>query len=225
MRLTRNDRKAIIIIVGALLLLNIGVWVHKRAKVKEFESSKVQEFESKTQNSTSPKTHRSPYKYKYAKKERQHVSQFADRRADTLQRYPKYTPFKLQAGQTIPLASADTAELKRIPGIGSYYSAKIVRYRERLGGFVSLSQLTEIEGLPEGIARWFTLSASEIRKLPINTGTFGQLLRHPYLNFEQVRAIMNYRKAYGTLRSLDDLKTYSAFTDSDFLRLKPYVAF
>ena len=90
---------------------------------------------------------------------------------------------------------------------------------------MSLSQLAEIEGIPADIMRWFTLDKTEIRKLPINTGNFGQLLRHPYLNYEQVRAIMNYRKTYGALRDLSDLKTYTAFSDSDFLRLKPYVAF
>lgn len=125
----------------------------------------------------------------------------------------------------IVLSSADTTELKRIPGIGSYYSAKIVRYRERLGGFVSLSQLSEIHGLPGGLERWLVLGDSTVRRLPVNSATFGQLLRHPYLNFEQVSAIMNYRKSYGPLRDLTDLATYSAFSDTDFARLRPYIAF
>ena len=58
------------------------------------------------------------------------------------------------------LNTADTATLKKIPGIGSYYARKIVAYREALGGFVSKSQVTEIDGLPPDIVQWFRVSVS-----------------------------------------------------------------
>ena len=292
MRLTHNDRKAIIIIAGALLLLNVGLWIFKpntplspssrppsrgeaplpiegKGMGNGVLSSSLFRFDPNTADSAtfvrlglSPRVARAIIHYRAAGGVFRKPQDFARiytlsdtdfRRLlpyiyikgnkTTSSTHPVYEekkedfsptereqksslfPSKLKDGESLSLNTSDTAELKRIPGIGSYYSAKIVRYRERLGGFVSLSQLAEIEGLPENIARWFTLDKTEIRKLPINTSTFGQLLRHPYLNFEQVRAIMNYRKAYGALRSLSDLKTYTAFSDSDFLRLQPYVAF
>ena len=289
MRLTRNERKAIIIIAGALLLLNIGVWIFRTKTSSPFPSMgrgaspleggreegldgdvvSLFRFDPNTADSAtfvrlglSPRVARAIIHYRAAggifRKPQDfariytlsdedfhrllpsiYIKESKAAKTQTLSLYeeennfsPTETerkgslfPSKLHSGETVALSTADTAELKRIPGIGSHYSAKIVRYRERLGGFVSLSQLAEIEGLPENIARWFTLGETEIRKLPINTSTFGQLLRHPYLNFEQVQAIMNYRKAYGALHSLSDLRTYTAFTDSDFQRLQPYVAF
>lgn len=284
MRLTHNDRKAIIIIAGALLLLNVALWIFRTpSKTHQTPSPLPLKGESSYQPASStpfpfdpntadsatfvelgltPRVARAIVHYRAAGGIFRKPQDFARiyslsdkdfRRllpyiyikesnstkqethpTDTLLTPPIKGGEEGTAGRrsfgklesfTLSLSSADTAELRRIPGIGSYYSAKIVKYRERLGGFVSLSQLAEIEGLPENIAQWFTLGDTQIRKLPINTGNFGQLLRHPYLNFEQVRAIMNYRKAYGALHSLSDLKAYSAFTDSDFQRLKPYVAF
>lgn len=57
-----------------------------------------------------------------------------ERKKDTIQySYPR----KLKEGQYININSADTTELQKIPGIGSYYARSIIRYRERLGGFVS----------------------------------------------------------------------------------------
>ena len=61
---------------------------------------------------------------------------------------PKYSP-KLSPGETIVLNMADTAELKRVPGIGSYFARAIMRYSIRLGGYSRVEQLREINGFPE----------------------------------------------------------------------------
>lgn len=133
--------------------------------------------------------------------------------------------YKLHQGETISLATADSLSLLRIPGIGPYYAHKIIRYRNRLGGFVSLAQLKEIQGLPDDITQWFSLQTITISQLKINELTFGQLLRHPYLNYEQVQAILNYRKIYGSIHSLNDLRNYTSFTPQDFERIQPYIDF
>lgn len=131
---------------------------------------------------------------------------------------------KLQAGQTIELSNADTTMLKRIPGIGSYYARKITNYRERLGGFTNVKQLEEV-GLPVDIREWVTLNPKVTNKLRVNTQTFSQLLKHPYLKYEQVKAIFNYRDHYGNLSSIDNLTNYDAFSAEDLTRLKPYLDF
>ncbi len=132
---------------------------------------------------------------------------------------------KLKQGERVDLSTADTLDLQRIPGIGPYYAAKIIRYRNRMGGFVSVNQLEEIYGLPDDICRWVSVGKPHINKIRINALTFGQLLKHPYLNFDQVKAILNHRQLYGPVRSLTDLRTYDAFSEDDFRRLAPYVDF
>ncbi len=53
-------------------------------------------------------------------------------------------PEKLKEGEWVDLNKADTSDLKKIPGIGSYYAAKINRYGARLGGYISVDQLKEL---------------------------------------------------------------------------------
>ena len=133
--------------------------------------------------------------------------------------YPK----KYTRGTLLSLNEADTTALKGIPGIGSYYASKICRYRERLGGFINIGQLKEIDGLPEDIESWFTLSPNpQIRKIKVNQTDFKGLVRHPYLNYEQVKVICNYIRKYGKISSWEELSNSDLFTEEDFKRLEPY---
>ncbi len=133
---------------------------------------------------------------------------------------------KLKKGEQLPLNEADSTALKRIPGIGSYYARKIVNYRDRMGGFVSVSQIDEIEGLPPGMSQWFRLEGKpEVRRIRINHATFKKLVRHPYLSYEQTKDIVNHIRHYGPLRSWQDLSLYKEFAPSDFHRLAPYFRF
>lgn len=139
---------------------------------------------------------------------------------------PRPKTDKIAEGVTLPANTADTTALKHIPGIGSYYARKIVDYRERLGGFVSTSQIGEIEDLPAGITRWFVLDkADKPKQLRINHSTFKQMVRHPYLSYEQTKIIVTHIRQYGAIRSWRDLQLYKEFTQNDFKRLAPYISF
>lgn len=144
------------------------------------------------------------------------------RRDSIVRRYPE----KFPAGTTVDLNRADTNTLRRIPGIGTYYARAIRQHGERLGGYVAINQLRDIEGLPDDIEEWFTLdSTAAVRKLRINHDTFRQLLRHPYLDYEQVKSISDYRQKYGPFKGWEQLLFLPAFTESDKERLLPYVTF
>lgn len=136
-------------------------------------------------------------------------------------------PQKLPKGSVVDANTADTTLLRRIPGIGRQYAAKIIAYREALGGFVHPSQLDEIEGLPHGISAWFRVAAGEgsVRRININRADFKTLVHHPYLSYEQTKAIVNLRRVQGRLRSWEDLRGSGLFTDADFQRLRPYFVF
>ncbi len=140
------------------------------------------------------------------------------------QHFPKTE--KYVEGTVIDLNKADTTMLKHIPGIGSYYAGKICRYRERLGGFVSAHQIKEIEGLPQGIERWFVIEMKpELHRMNVNEASFKQLVRHPYLNYEQVKIIFDYRRKYGRLKSWNDLQLYNEFSTDHIQKLLPYFTF
>lgn len=142
------------------------------------------------------------------------------RRADTTQWIQKYKErVQLDANRV------DTNTLKRIPGIGSVLSRRIVRYREELGGFSSDTQLSEIEGLPDSIGNWLKIKTGVYRQIPVNRADFSTLRRHPYMSVEKTKVIMRHRRLHGELKSLDDLRMYPEFTEADLQRLAPYLTF
>lgn len=135
-------------------------------------------------------------------------------------------PEKFAELTVLDLNTVDTLTLRKIPGIGVGYSRAIVSYRQRLGGFVSVAQLKDIEGLPDRIEEWFTIDENaEVNRISINKSDFKTLVRHPYLSYEQVKVITTHIRKYGQLRSWKDLQLYSEFTPQDFERLTPYFVF
>lgn len=134
-------------------------------------------------------------------------------------------PNKLKPGQTIEINQADTNALKRIPGIGGYYARKIVQYRERLGGFVSLQQLDDLENIPLGIESYLTINPKILQKLRINHCTLRQLNSHPYLSYLQAKAIYEHVRTAGPIHSLQELSMHEEFTPQDLQRLAPYLDF
>lgn len=131
---------------------------------------------------------------------------------------------KYEAGVVLDLNSADTTELKKIPGIGSGYASKIVRYRTQLGGYVSVNQLKEID-IPGECFLWLRVSGETISRLYINKSSFSQLNRHPYLNFYQTKVICEHRRKYGPIKDIVQLGLYTVFTQNDLHRIKPYLDF
>lgn len=140
---------------------------------------------------------------------------------DTVRHYPE----KMKEGEQVMLNTADTSQLQRVPGIGSYYAKEIVHQRQRLGGFVSLDQLDAIDGFPQQAKPYLVVQQSGVRKLNLNQLSLQQLRQHPYLNYFQAKAIVDYRRLHGSLKSLNDLRFSRDFTDEAIRRLEPYVAF
>lgn len=135
-----------------------------------------------------------------------------------------YQP-KIREGEHVVLNTADTAQLKTVPGIGPYFARKIVQYGQRLGGYVSVDQLDEIEDIPLDVKDYLVIENPSPRKLNVNQLSLNELRRHPYINFFQARAITDYRRLHGPLRSLDDLCLSKDFPREVIERLTPYVEY
>ena len=134
-------------------------------------------------------------------------------------------PVKLKESEHIILNLADTSQLKKVPGIGSGWARQIVAYRERLGGFYSTDQLLDIEGFPEDALPYLQIQNPQLRKINVNKPTLNQLRQHPYIGFYRAKAIVDYRRLKGNLKSLNELSLHKDFTEKAIQRLKPYVEF
>lgn len=143
-----------------------------------------------------------------------------------------FTPFpkteKLSLGETIRLNETDTTQWKKIPGIGSSYASRIVKYRELLGGYVKTEQLLEVYGMENELYSRivpYISTDSNWRKIKVNELEFRELLRHPYLNYKQVQAIVSLRRRKGDIVSIGELSMLDEFTSTDIDRLEPYLEF
>lgn len=106
---------------------------------------------------------------------------------------------------------ADSTALVALPQIGEVMASRIQRYRERLGGFVSADQLYEVKGMDSAryatIKPYIVLENKEIRRIDVNRDEFKALLRHPYLDYGQVKAIVNHRERKGFIKDWTQLNS------------------
>jgi DNA uptake protein ComE-like DNA-binding protein len=142
---------------------------------------------------------------------------------DTVKR--RLYPEKMKAGETLDLNLADTAQLCHVPGIGPFFARRIVAYGQRLGGYVSISQLDEIEDFPVEAKSFLVVQHPSPRQLNVNRLSLQELKRHPYINYYQAKAIVDYRRQHGPLRSLNDLSLLKDFPAEAIQRLEPYVCY
>ena len=127
------------------------------------------------------------------------------------------------------LRTADTTELKLIRGIGSYRAKMIVRYREQLGGYARVEQIMEARGMDKVIADsilpHFYIDSVVVNKIPINHIRPEVLQRHPYLNFEQAKAIYEYRRKHIRIKSAEELKKIKGLSPTDIEKILIYLDF
>ena len=136
---------------------------------------------------------------------------------------------KFSPGTIVELNSVDTTDLKKIPGIGSAFANRIVRYRDLLGGYYSVQQLAEVYGIDEeryaAFIPWFTVDTSFIQTLPVNSISQDSLSRHPYINYRQARSIVQLRTQKKRLSGWENLVLLDEFTEHDKNRILPYLSF
>lgn len=137
-----------------------------------------------------------------------------------------YTSNKFQTLTKVDVNMADTALLRRVPGIGGKISEAIVAYRKKLGGFYSVEQLRELKIVSPELLEWFEVSSSpDIQRLNINKASFQALNSHPYISYEQTKALLQYIRLYGKVKDEQALLETGLFTKEEVERLKPYLAF
>ncbi len=138
---------------------------------------------------------------------------------------PKTVLYKYPAGTVVDLNLADTTELKKIPGIGSGIARLITNYRQHLGGFYRIEQLQDIHLDYHQLRPWFYIDIRAIRPINVNRSGIEKLRNHPYINFYQAKAFVEYRKKKGKLHNLKPFALYEEFSETDLERISHYICF
>ena len=130
--------------------------------------------------------------------------------------------------KSFDINAADTVLLKTVYGIGPVLAARIVRFRDGLGGFVSTGQLNEVYGLDSTVVKRlleviFIAADFVPEMININTADEQRLVGHPYIRYNVARALVNYRFQHGDFADARDIKKLSVLTPDEVERLLPYL--
>ena len=129
----------------------------------------------------------------------------------------------------IDINSADSAALILVSGIGAVTAPRIIEYRTRLGGFVSVEQLAEVRGVTEQnyerIVEQIFVDDSAVQKIDINFAPAKVLAAHPYIRAKALRKLLKQRQLKGGWRTPEELEQDDIFTAEEFAKLSPYFAF
>ena len=233
---SKSERRAVYVLLILIALFVVGiVCIPERQPALDSGLTAADSAEwKKLETETFPKTKYSPkdsfpkrkkYSETYRSNSRKSQRNDSTEQKDFLPKKEYVKVFKYPEGTQIDVNSADTIELKKIPGIGSGIAGSIVRYRERLGGFYALNQLEEVKHVTPDLLKWFKLENDSVRKVEINKAGLDKLRAHPYLNFYKAKILIEHRRTKGAIKSLSQLALYEEFAEKDLNRLSAYISF
>ena len=126
----------------------------------------------------------------------------------------------------VDINTADSTELKSIPGIGPFYAGKIIEHRNSLGGMIALEQLTEIWKFDNEklltIKKYIFLS-NDVVRLNINKTSIEDLAKHPYISYKVANSIVKMREVNGNYSSVEGVLKSKLISQELFYKLEPYI--
>ena len=130
----------------------------------------------------------------------------------------------------LDLNKATTNDLRQINGIGEKLSSRIVRFRDRLGGFLTDEQLYDVYGLEaevveRALKRFRVLNPPTVEKININSADVEELASLVYLKYHVAQNIVMYREENGLYTSFDDLFNVSGFPVNKIDRIALYLSY
>lgn len=130
---------------------------------------------------------------------------------------------------TLMNINATTAEqLQEIEGVTQQLALRILRYRDKLGGFVSFDQYKEVYGLSSALQvklmqHTIILEKYRPKKLSLNQVTFKALVCHPYISAAMAKAIIDYRKQKGKFTNLRAIQKLPGYHPDWGRKIMPYL--
>lgn len=124
--------------------------------------------------------------------------------------YPKQNFKKKKKVTVLDINQATQEDLKKIYGVGDGLSERILKEKDKFGGFVSMEQMNDVWGLsPEVIVQLnehFKIKTSPVvKKININTASIKELMQFPYFKYALAKSIVTYRSMNNGIKNTEDL--------------------
>ncbi|MFN9114621.1 MAG: ComEA family DNA-binding protein, partial [Bacteroidota bacterium] len=129
--------------------------------------------------------------------------------------------------QTIDINTAIQEQWEGLKGIGPGLASRIIKFREKLGGFISIDQVKETYGLPDSTFQQIRVklvyNEKSVTQLNINELSLEQLATHPYIRYKAARAIISYREQHGRYQSLRELENIESIAPETLHKMEKYL--
>ncbi len=162
---------------------------------------------------------------------KQYADAADERYNNTASMQSKTTSFNTYKDFKIEVNAATAADYEKLYGIGKVYSERIVKFRDKLGGFYSIEQLKDVYGIQDSVYQKFkqhlTIKPAKVHQLNINAATYEELTANPYFFSTIAKQIIGYRTKVKPFESLEDIKKLYFVRDhpDQYDKLAPYVSF
>ncbi len=128
----------------------------------------------------------------------------------------------------IDLNTATQIQLQKVRGIGPALSARIISYRDKLGGFSVDKQLQNVWGLSQqvvaNVLAGFTVKTpNPIKQIAINTASVSDIATIPGISFDFAKEIWEFRILRQKIESLSELKKIEGMTASKYALIELYL--
>ncbi len=129
---------------------------------------------------------------------------------------------------TTDLNQATLTDFLVIEGVDDAIAERIIKYRTKLQGFVFENQIQEVWGLETGIAEeimevFSVETTPKILKINVNTASFKEVLKNPYIDYDLCVKIFEYRDEVAELQDISELKNIEGFPIDKYDRIVVYL--
>lgn len=144
--------------------------------------------------------------------------------------YEKKPLVKKEKKVLIDINQATQEDLIKIYGIGEGISLRILKFKESLGGFVSMEQMNDVWGLsPEVIQRlndnFKIVSPPDVKKIDINNASLKEIAEFPYFKYTLAKEIVKHRSMNGDFKNATDLTKIKGLSIEKANIIALYLAF
>ncbi|MFN8284593.1 MAG: helix-hairpin-helix domain-containing protein [Chitinophagales bacterium] len=223
---SRFERNGIIVLCALILISIISKkyvtkLFAKDYQITEADKAKIAQLQQQINEAKTSYAYNNNYsdKKEYAKKDN----------IESFSKDKQYQAKKDYYDFTIEVNSATQEDYERLYGIGKVYAERIVKFRDRLGGFYSVNQIKDVFGIEDSTFQKFkknlTIKPVKIKKININTASFEELSANPYFFSTVAKQIIGYRTKVKPFASVNDIKNLYFVRDhpEQFDKLSPYV--
>ena len=129
--------------------------------------------------------------------------------------------------KTIDINTAGIKDWQQLPFSDKTMPYRIIKYRDKLGGFIAIEQLLEAYGMSDSVFNqvkpYLQLEPATVHKININKASDYEISLHPYIPKNIAKAIVIYREQHGAYTKLEDIRKIVFIKEDLFYKIAPYL--